>query len=439
MKSVVVIGGGAAGMAAAITAARNGARVTVLEKGKEACKKLTMTGNGRCNISNTEMDPACYNDEAAARFSSLFDERSVDTVINFMRSLGVLVRSEEGYLYPVSGQALSVSRALVSEAARLGVEVRYEAQVKGVAAAGDETGLKVTYMNLQGGGAAEEIGADAVVLACGALSGPKSTGSTGDGYYIAEKNGMTVTQRLPALVKLLSGDRDLPRERGVRMWGNVSFFLEDGSLIAEEYGEIQITSEGISGIPVLQASRQVAKAVKEGKEVEARLDFFANIDRRRKVRAKDTDGVNEQRKKVNDSLYAEFVENYIAQFMKSGKVSAEEFLNGISNGYINELVMLREGVDREAAIDTLGEEKLKKMLMLYRGLPVNICDTGNYEEAQATSGGIALDELDDTLQAKKVPGLYVAGEVADVDGRCGGYNLHWAFLSGMIAGEAAVA
>ena len=226
-KKVLVAGAGAAGMCAAIMAARQGADVTLLEKNDIAGKKISMTGNGRCNLTNEAMSPSCYNLSARDRMGDFLDRFGVSDTIDFMRSLGVVTQSEEGYIYPLSGQAVTVQNALFDEVKRLGIDYISGRQLK-----------KITPLN-EGGfevkASGEVYNADAVIIATGGLSGPKSTMSTGDSYYIAKSLGMEVTKTYPALAALLSDDKDLPKEYGVRMMANVR--IEEIEDLCE-YGEV---------------------------------------------------------------------------------------------------------------------------------------------------------------------------------------------------------
>ncbi len=413
-KKVLVAGAGAAGMCAAIMAARQGADVTLLEKNDIAGKKISMTGNGRCNLTNEAMSPSCYNLSARDRMGDFLDRFGVSDTIDFMRSLGVVTQSEEGYIYPLSGQAVTVQNALFDEVKRLGIDYISGRQLK-----------KITPLN-EGGfevkASGEVYNADAVIIATGGLSGPKSTMSTGDSYYIAKSLGMEVTKTYPALAALLSDDKDLPKEYGVRMMANVR--IEEIEDLCE-YGEVQITSKGISGIPVLQLSGRVAQyldededlAAKDGKpngaSVTAVLDFFPSYS---------DDEFENLKKDISG--------------MAEGK-SFIQVLDGICNHLIGVMILGRCGIDQDALVKKDDLDKLCSLIDNYRKVRISICGVSDYASSQVTKGGVSLDDLSDDLESLKTPGVYVVGELADVDGRCGGYNLQWAFTSGSIAGIAA--
>ena len=404
-KKVLIAGAGASGMCAAIVCARAGALVTVIEKSDYAGKKLSMTGNGRCNLSNEEMRAEDYNIRAVPRMKKWLARFGTEDTIAFFRSLGMIVRSENGYLYPYSGQAMSVTDLLQGEMKRLGVSLILHTQLKEISR-DQETGTLLIRTS------GESYQADAVILATGGMSGPKVTASTGDGYYIAGRFGIASTKRLPALVQLLSRDETLPQEAGVRMEAEVTF-RSQGQEIAREEGELQITAHGISGIPVMQASGIVAEYLAEGKKVTAEIDFFPGYP-----------------EDEFERMIQEMTE------LRAG-ASVADLLEGFCNVHVNQMILKRLKMDGRTLLQDIPDRKRREILRSYRCTSVEISETGNYQQSQVTTGGICLEELTDELEAVKAPGIFFAGELADVDGRCGGYNLQWAWMSGTIAGRAA--
>jgi predicted Rossmann fold flavoprotein len=390
-------------MCAAITAARQGAHVILLEKNDIAGKKISMTGNGRCNITNEAMSASCYNLSAQSKMEGWLQRFGVAKTLEFMKSLGVVTQSEEGYIYPISGQAVTVQNAMIDEVVRLGVEYITGQQLKKITPV-DDGGFEVKTT----GGLYK---ADKVIIATGGLSGPKSTMSTGDSYYIAKSLGMNVTKTYPALVALLSDDKDLPSKYGVRMMAGIRIKeIED----LYEYGEVQITSKGISGIPVLQLSGRVAQYMADNKgTVTAFLDFFPTY---------------------SDDDFANMKKDIIE--VSSGKTYIQ-VLDGISNHLIGLMILSRLGIKEDTVIDANSIDDLERVIDNYRNVRINIVATSDYASSQVTKGGVDLNDLTDDLESVHTPGVYVVGELADVDGRCGGYNLQWAFTSGYIAGMAA--
>ncbi|MCR5556481.1 MAG: aminoacetone oxidase family FAD-binding enzyme [Butyrivibrio sp.] len=411
VKKVIVLGGGASGMCAAVYAARNGADVTIIEKNTQLGKKLSMTGNGRCNISNLDMNEKRYNAAAEKRMKEWLSVYGVLDVIRFMRSLGIVVKSEDGYLYPVSGQATTVVDAFKNELGRLGVEVIYGEQAKSINVLddtldepGNERYLVITNQN--------SYEADRVIIATGGLSGAKTTMSTGDGYYICKKLGLTIKDTYPALVGFKADPDEIMPENGVRCTANISFLLGT-EVIAKEYGELQLTKDGISGIPVMQASGKVVKFLAEGKPIYASINFFPDYD------DDDYAGLTKEMMRLRDDR------------------SLEEFLNGIHNSQINEMIIRRTKMSRTMKMKNISESMVQSIFENYRNYKLKLADTNGYQQSQVTSGGVSLGDIRDDMTIVSNNGIFVVGELVDVDGRCGGYNLQWAFTSGAIAGTVA--
>jgi predicted Rossmann fold flavoprotein len=403
-KKIYVAGGGAAGMCAAIYAARNGAKVTIIEKNNCLGKKLSMTGNGRCNLTNLDMREEYYNASGRGRMKEWLSVFGVEDVISFFKSLGVVVKSEDGYIYPVSGQAKSVVAAMENEIRRLGVECVFGEQVKGVSA------LDGGWCLLKTDKGSYET--DAVILAMGALSGAKSTMSTGDGYYICKNIGMTIKDTHPALVGFKAAPGEILPAAGVRAEASVSFKLGD-EVIATESGEIQITTDGISGIPVMQASRDVVRFVEEKKPVYAVIDFFPDYD---------------------DSDFAALKESMLR--LRDGR-TLEEFLQGFANSYVTDMILGRMKLSRTMKMKNISESMASCILDNYRALRIAIDSSYGYQASQVTTGGVSLGDIGSDFSCRALPCVYVVGELLDVDGRCGGYNLQFAWTSGSIAGAAA--
>ncbi len=410
-KKIVVLGGGASGMCAAVYAARNGAEVTIIEKNTQLGKKLSMTGNGRCNISNLDMNEKMYNAAAEKRMKQWLSVYGVLDVINFVKSLGIVIKSEDGYLYPVSGQASTVVDAFKNELIRLGVKIVYGEQAKAVNILddtldepGNERYLVITNKN--------SYETDRVIIATGGLSGAKTTMSTGDGYYICKKLGLSVKDTYPALVGFKASDDEIMPESGVRCTAEISFLLGT-EVIAKEYGELQLTKDGISGIPVMQASGKVVKFLAEGKPIFASINFFPDYD--------DDDYLSLEKEMLR---------------LRDDR-SLSEFLNGYHNSQINEMIIKRTKMGRSMKMKNISESMVLSIFENYRNYKIKIADSFGYQQSQVTSGGVSLGDIRDDMTIVSNNGIFVVGELADVDGRCGGYNLQWAFTSGAIAGTVA--
>ena len=406
-RKVLIAGAGAAGMCAAIAAAREGAEVTVIEKTEGVGKKLSMTGNGRCNLSNLNISENDYNETSRTRMKRWLKRIGVSETLDFFSSLGLVVQNESGYLYPITGQAASVVNALYQECIRLSVSFCFNEQIKKITPVEDD--FKIGFCVKTNNSTYET---DRVIMATGGLAGPKTCMATGDGYFICEKLGMKRMDTFPALVPVLSDDDTLPKESGVRAYAEVSFMIGDG-IFASEYGEVQITSNGISGIPVLQASGLVAYHLSENRPVTASINFFPDY---------------------NEDEYQILIDRMLSL---PGERRLGELLGGFCNSNINEMLLKRMKLSPNMKLKNVGESMLRCILMKYRDLRIEIKGVSDYKKAQVTRGGISLGDLDDDLQYKNMKGVFVIGELCDVDGRCGGYNLQWAWTSGIIAGEAA--
>ncbi|MBR0092135.1 MAG: NAD(P)/FAD-dependent oxidoreductase [Lachnospiraceae bacterium] len=429
-RRVVIIGGGAAGLTAGVLLARAGCAVKILEKTEVCGRKLSMTGNGRCNLSNLFMEASCYNEAAAPLLEKLLGRFGVREVIAFFDSVGVLVRGEEGYLYPVSGQAQTVTDALLHAFLSAGGEILYRRQAKEILAG--EAAESAAWVVRTAG---ERYPADAVLLASGALSGPKTTKSTGDGYYIAEKLGAEIVPATPALCGLQSTEVTLPKETGVRVFARVrcysgkqspadgAFAADKGScagepdasgtaLYAEETGEVQLTAGRISGIPVMQLSSACARLLAEGKEVTLSLDLFP------------------------ETTDADFEDMINARIRDSFQQTPGDFLRGFAHAEINRMLAERFDFSLSQPLGEVSAERLLELLRAYRDIRFAIGGTDDFVHAQATAGGIALSSLTETLSLQGAPGVYAIGELVDVNGRCGGYNLQWAWTSALCAAEA---
>lgn len=404
-EKVIIAGAGASGMCAAIVCARAGAEVILIEKTDIAGKKLSMTGNGRCNLSNMDMRAQCYNSEAGVRMGRWLEKYGTGETVKFFHSLGIEIRNEEGYLYPFSGQALSVAEVMRKETERLNVNIIYHTQVKEILA-----GTGSYRYGVRTTGALYE--ADSVILATGGNSGPKITMSTGDGYYIAQKLGLHVTDVRPGLVQLKSAEPLLPDETGVRAEAEVTF-LAGEKVLAKETGELQLTAGGLSGIPVMQASAQVARALSKGESVYAEIDFFPGY---------------------TQEEFSQLTENIIS--LKDQR-NIYDLLEGICNSHINTLILQKAGIEPNSRSDQFTDMNLENILRKYRQIRIPIVETGTFQQSQVTAGGICLQDLTDELESVDMPGIYCIGELTDVDGRCGGYNLQWAWMSGSFAGRAA--
>ncbi len=416
MKNIVIIGGGAAGMTAAIAAAQNNrqAKVCILEHKEIPGKKILSTGNGRCNFTNEVMRPDCYYSEHPEVIRRVLEKFGREDTLRLFRSLGVFVKSKNGYYYPRSEQAAAVRELFQMRLDRLGVKVCTGMHAKYIEK--ERTGFRIHASKSP---AAEKepntaLKADKVILACGGKASP-ALGSDGSGYQLAKSLGHTIVPVVPALVQLRVKNHPLKKAAGVRTEGTVSIY-EGKKLLGADTGELQLTAYGISGIPVFQVSRHAAKGIYDHRPVRAELDFLPEI-----TEEEVTDMFRAYRKKRKGAGIAEI---FLGMFNKN-LIPCLLDCAGIRSGF------------RAGALD---EELLGRLLKTCKHLPLKIEETNGFEHAQVCAGGVELSQIDpETMESSCCPGLYLAGELLDADGICGGYNLQWAWATGYIAGTAAKA
>lgn len=393
-KRVCIVGGGAAGMMAAIIAAREGAAVTVLEHNEKTGKKILATGNGRCNLTNLYQAASCYHSQERNLAWEVLEQFDVQKTIRFFSELGIYTKNKNGGLYPSSMQASSVQELLEMEARYRKVKIKCREHVTEIqvlqAAAKPVFQVKTETWSYE---------ADAVILACGSKASAIE-GADGSGYTLAKSLGLKVIKPLPALVPLKGKGTYFTKWAGTRVEGKV--ILKAGAQILDRAeGELQLTDYGISGIPVFQLSSQTARLLDSGVPVSVELDFLPDFDEK----------------------------------------GLEEFLKRRENAcpYKTQRELLTGLLPKKLA-DVLSEGKTDRKTLVQRikRFAVEIKGTKAFDMAQVCSGGVSLTEINPkTMECRKIPGIYLAGELLDTDGICGGYNLQWAWSSGACAGYAA--
>ncbi len=403
MRSVAVIGGGASGMMAAVTAASNGAHVILLEHNDRIGKKILSTGNGRCNFTNILQEPVCYRSDNPLFPWDVVENFNARDVISFFLQLGVYSKNRNGYIYPNSDQARAVLDAFRMEIERLDVEVRTEINCTDIRPV--KNGFVVTTDK-------GTVRADRVILATGSKAAP-STGSDGSGYALAKSLGHRIIPVLPALVQLRCEEKFFKSIAGVRAQGTVSIWSE-GSCIARDTGEIQLADYGISGIPVFQVSRYASRLLYEKKEVYALLDFMPDLSR--------------------DQMCAFLRARAAARPEKKARM----FLIGLFHQKLSDLWIRLSRIPEDRKAGDLSDSDLEKLTDRIKEFCVRVTASNSFEKAQVCCGGVDTREVDpQTMESLYVPGFYLAGEILDVDGMCGGYNLTFAWASGYAAGTAA--
>lgn len=406
MKRVGIIGGGAAGLTAAIAAARDGAKVTVFEHTAKLGKKILSTGNGRCNLSNDELADNCFHGRHPEFAMKVIGGFNLKRTLDFFESIGIRpVKNDEGYYYPRSMQAAAVTKAVVQELKHLGVNVVDEVNI---------SRIRQTHGGFSIDSDKGNFSVDRLILACGGKAAA-NTGSDGSGYRLAESLGLKVIEPMPALVPLTSSWKGFKELSGVRAKGRITLLI-DGKRIASEIGELQFCDYGLSGIAAFQLSGYIARVIAGNRKtvVEAELNLLDEFSE------------NELR------------EYFSAQIRRRPSVRCGDFLIGLLPEKLGLQLFKRIGVPFDLEVGGLNPGQLNKLLHECQALRVPITGTLGFDRAQVTSGGVDTAQIDPaTLEVKKVPGLYVAGELLDVDGICGGYNLQFAWSSGYLAGSAA--
>ena len=400
MFDSIIIGGGASGLVAAIFAAKAECRVLVLEQKDKLCKKIYATGNGKCNFTNRNQDAACYRGSNASLALPVLQSFSFEDTLAFFRDIGIYPKERNGYFYPNSEQAASVAEALVREAKRLGVVCLTEQRV--ISAEETKNGAFLIKTDQK------SYTARSLVLATGGKASP-AHGSDGSGYALAKHFGHRIVTPLPAIVQLKAEGSFLKTLAGVRSEGRIRLHIDNEYY--EEEGELLFAAYGISGIPVMQVSRFAAVALKEKKPVEAELDLLREI------------------------AEAELVIELSRRFSRMNGNTAEEAMVGLLNHKLNYVLLKESGINPTAQASSVKKQDVTRLAHLCKHFILRITDTNGFENAQACSGGVPLTELTGHMESKLVPGLFVTGELADIDGTCGGYNLQWAWSSGAAAGR----
>lgn len=401
MQEIVIIGGGASGLVSAIIAARKGKKVTILERNNICGKKILVTGNGRCNYFNEDQNIKHYRSNDTELLKEIITKKNQEKVLQFFKEIGIEPKIKNGYYYPFSNQAVSIQNALLTEIKNLNIEIKNEVEVKKIKKQNDKFIIMTDKENIE---------ANKVIISTGSKSAPK-TGSDGSGYKICKELGHTIIEPLPALVQLKGKEKYFKEWNGIRADVAINLY-EDNKEIAKEVGEIQLTDYGISGICVMNLSGRVARGLYTGKDEYVKINFLSNLNINT---VQECIGFIDKRNKS----------------MKNRTIS--ELLDGIINYKLLNVLLKNLKNKQWNEISAKDKEKIAESLV---ELKVNIIGTNSFDKSQVCSGGISLKEIDiNTMESKLVNGLYIIGELLDCDGDCGGYNLTWAWITGIIAGE----
>ncbi|NLK01349.1 MAG: NAD(P)/FAD-dependent oxidoreductase, partial [Clostridia bacterium] len=392
IEGVTIIGGGAAGLMAAIAAARRGTRVTILEKNPRVGKKILATGNGRCNYTNMDIDISRYhgmNPKFALSALKSFDNQMT---IQFFRDLGIYPRAEGmGKIYPRSNQASSILDVLRFEIHSLGVETRCDTEIV------DIKSHNGYFKVLDKGG--NTYSAKKIIIAPGGKAAP-SLGANGGGYPLAKKLGHKIVEPFPSLTKLKLKSNFLKQLQGIKIEGTAEI-LRDNKSIAREKGEILFTNYGVSGPPILQLSRRAGELLRSGHQPILKIIVV--------------DDMNEE----------ELREHIVHRLEQQAPKPSDLFLVGFLNKQLARAVLKASGIENiKKTAGQINSEERHRLIKLLQNWSFAVTDLLPWSQAHVTAGGVDTSKVNpQTMESEITPGLYFAGEILDIDGDSGGFNL----------------
>jgi len=398
---IIIIGGGASGLISAIAAARKGSKVLILERMDKIGRKILATGNGKCNFTNSDMKPSYYRGENIDICHTVLKHFSYEQSTKFFKELGILPRIKQGYTYPFSEQASSILDVLRLALAHLQVVIN--------------TGEEILNVLHQGNGyvikSANHIyHCKKLILAAGGMASEK-LGSNGSGYLLAENLGHRIISPVPALTGLKCKGNIFKELAGVRIEANLTLYL-DNKVVCTEQGELQLTQYGISGIPTFQLSRYAAYGLLQNHEVTVNIDLLPEFSHN----------------DIKDYIYSQI--NLVPY------KQLDQLFLGLINKKFNHVLIKIAGLKPRDTIERLTKKDCDKLSGLIKQFTVSVIDTNGFSNAQVTAGGVSTKEINHlTMESKLCKNLFIVGELLDIDGRCGGYNLQWAWATGYIAGK----
>lgn len=406
-KSVCIVGGGASGIMAAIGAAQAGACVTLLEHQDRIGKKILLTGNGKCNLTNLEMDRHAYSiSEENALPDRILKQFGENELMKLFEKLGMRLKvCRDSYVYPESEAAATVLNVLRRALDILDVSCVTEVNIKEIHT---EKGKDIRYNKFTACTDKGNFEGDCMILACGGKSFPK-TGSDGSGFKLAKMLGLEVKPDYPALTAMVCRREGQKLLAGLRTDGEVTLYI-DGKPVASDRGQIQLTDYGISGIPVFQVSAPASKALQEHKDVRIDLNLFPEM--------------------TAEEVFSEIKK----QLYRFRELPFEEAAAGILHRKWIEYFKGQPYLKEFVRAGDVPDENIKLLAKELSAMAFPVIRAKGYNFCQVTGGGVDTKQVDCHLQSVKIPGLYIVGEMLDVVGKCGGYNLQWAFSTGYIAG-----
>lgn len=397
MKKIAIIGGGACGLMAASRI--NNALVTIFEQTNKLGKKLLATGNGRCNFSNSNQNLECFFSNNKRKVRDIISEYTDKVICDYFNSQGILITCKDGYYYPLSNQAQTILGAFLTSISEKNTKIVYQKVVDVIKL---DRGYNIVTEN------GERQYFDYVVLSTGGLS-HKELGSLGFGYDWLHKKGYKVNTLYPGLVKLKTRAK-LPKYlNGCRQNAKVTLSVDSENIYSMS-GEVLFGENSLSGIVIMQLSNYLTIDYTKHKVV-IKIDLIPDIDAKK---------------------LSEIIVNKAKNYKNA---TNEEILNGLSNRNLIYDILIRNKINAENKNTFEDEKEALKIAKAFKSYDFEIIDNFGYDNSQVTLGGLDLDEIDDFLMLKNSNGLFAGGEILDVAGTCGGYNLQWAFACGMIIGD----
>ena len=404
MSSVIIVGGGASGLVAAILIGREGISVRLLERNSRVGRKILASGNGKCNIGNRYITPDRYHSRNPEFVAAVLAGYSCEAVEAFFDSIGLpLIEGEEGKMFPMSMQASSVVKLLEYEAERVGVKIVCDCAVESMRREGERFVLETSQGREEG---------SVVLLSAGSPAAPQLGGDV-RGMNLAESLGQRLLPAYPSLVQLVSDEKWVKQASGVKVSGRVKLY-SNGSFVTERSGDLLFANYGISGLAILDISREVSLQLAEYAWCELHLDLFPQMSK----------------EKLTQFL--------LHRIHKESHKALSLWLTGVINEKLIPVIVEQSGCKtvKEGSLD---RKAIGSLVYAMKNLKLSICDTRGFKGAEVATGGVDTLEVDaETMASRKVKNLYFAGEILDVDGDRGGFNFHFAWVSGMRAAKAIV-
>ncbi len=384
MSKVIIVGGGASGLMCALNSKTNLNEVIILERNSTPGKKILASGNGRCNFYNDDQDIKRYHSESN-KINYLLEESN--RVLDVFNSLGVKYSVKNGYYYPYSNKSETINNTLINECVKKGIEIKCDYEVTSIKKENDKFIIN------------DELEGDILVLSTGSMSGVNYEKFYG--YELLDSFNLNIIRPLPSLTKLVCEGSFFNKWNGIRTKAIVSSFNND-ELIKEESGEILLTDYGISGICVFNISRDIVRLLDDGK---------------------------------NASVKINFLEDYSIEEVFNSDLTIKETLDRVLDDKLVDVILNKYHISGNKKYDELNNEEKNNIRHGLYAFELNIIDYKDFKSSQVTQGGLSLDELNDNFEVNSVPNLFVIGELLDIDGDCGGYNLTSAFLTALKASD----